>query len=415
MVLMSGTAFAQVITVAIAPVLTRLYAPAEFGIFGVYTAAVGIVISFVTLRYDQALMLPKSAEEAANLLGISVFCVVGVTVLSALPCFFLSSSIAAVMKSPDLVRWLWLVPISVFLSGLYQALNSWCTRQKQFHRASVSQVVRSVALSGTQIIAGIGKAGPTGLIGGAVFGVTCSFTVLGAQVLKDDYRFLRRSINVADMKRLMREYADFPMYSSTQSLLNAISQNIPLLLLAHYFGPTITGLYTLSVRVLQLPMNLLLTSLRQVLFQKASEVYNGGGNTYELFKKVTLGLLAIVIGPTMVIVLFAPQIFSFVLGQDWYGAGEYARWLIMWLSVMFANVPAILFGQIYRKQRKLLMQDVALLVCRAGAIVLGGLYFSALQTVVLYSAVGVVFNTYIILWMWQFLRHRVACETPATV
>ena len=134
------------------------------------------------------------------------------------------------------------------------------------------------------------------------------------------------------MKRLAKEYADFPVYSSPQGMLNAASQNIPLLLLAHYFGSATAGLYLLGVRILQLPMNLVLISLRQVLFQKASEVYNNGGDVYRLFKKTTLGLLALVIVPTALVMLFAPPAFSFVLGKEWYTAGEYARWLILWLA-----------------------------------------------------------------------------------
>jgi lipopolysaccharide exporter len=262
--------------------------------------------------------------------------------------------------------------------------------------------------------AGISKFGPVGLISGAVFGDACASLVLGYQVMKDDHLLLRRSIRVADMKRVTREYADFPLYGNTQSLLNAISQNIPLLLLAHYFGTAVVGLYALAVRILQLPMNLLRTALRQVLFQKASEVKNSGGNTYGLFKKVTLGLLAIVFGPTLFIVLFAPLAFSLALGRDWYTAGEYARWLVLWLALGFANVPAVLFGQIYRKQRNLLVQEVVLVVCRIGAIIVGGLFFSALKTVVLYSIVGVAYNLYVIFWMWQFLRYQTSGMTPTT-
>jgi lipopolysaccharide exporter len=132
LVLMSGTALAQIITVSIAPVLTRLYDPADFGLFGIYGAVVGLVTVIVTLQYDQALMLPKEVVDAANLLGASVLSVTGIAGLSALVCFTLGDRIAGLMKSPELARWLWLVPGSIFLSGLYQSFNSWSTRQKKF-------------------------------------------------------------------------------------------------------------------------------------------------------------------------------------------------------------------------------------------------------------------------------------------
>ena len=163
-------------------------------------------------------------------------------------------------------------------------------------------------------------------------------------MLKDDLTLLRRSIRLAEMKRLAKEYSDFPIYTGSQVVLNTASQNLPLLLLAHYFGSTTVGLYSVGVRILQLPMNFVLTSLRQVLFQKASEVHNNDGDTYHLFKRTTLGLMALAIVPTTIIILFAPPLFAFVLGSGWREAGVYARWLILWLALTFANVPAMLMA-----------------------------------------------------------------------
>ena len=117
LVLMSGTALAQVISVAIAPFLTRLYDPADFGVFGVYISIVGIIGAVPTLRYEQAMMLPKSNEEAANLFGDSLASVAIVATVAALVCIPFGGRIAAMTDSPGLSHWLWLVPISVFLSG----------------------------------------------------------------------------------------------------------------------------------------------------------------------------------------------------------------------------------------------------------------------------------------------------------
>ena len=41
--LMTGTAIAQAITIAISPILTRMYSPDDFGVFALYIAVVGFV------------------------------------------------------------------------------------------------------------------------------------------------------------------------------------------------------------------------------------------------------------------------------------------------------------------------------------------------------------------------------------
>jgi len=402
--LMTGTAIAQMITVAISPVLTRLFTPEAFGALGVYLSLVAIVGAVVTSRYDQAMMLPKDTEVAAVLFWDSILSVGVISGFSLLCCVLFFEQILSILKVRELSVAIFLLPVSIFFFGIYATLNSWSTRQKKFSRSSISQVVRSLAISGVQMFSGILQTGPVGLIGGVLAGDCFAALTLGWQVKRDDWPILKRSLCWDKMKCVAKQYRDFPLFSSTQNLLNAISQNIPLLLLAKFFGPAVTGFYVLGVRGIQIPMNLFLTSLRQVFFQRASELYNQGGDTYALFKRTTLSLLALVAIPALAIILFGPGIFAFVLGQKWAVAGEYARWLILWLMLMFANVPAVLFAQIYRKQKSVLIQDICLLTLRVLAIVIGGLRSSPLLAVVLYSLVGVFFNLFIIFWVGNFLR-----------
>jgi O-antigen/teichoic acid export membrane protein len=56
----SGTAGAQVITMAFAPLITRLYGPEAFGLLGTFVAILGIVTPLAALTYPIAIVLPKS-------------------------------------------------------------------------------------------------------------------------------------------------------------------------------------------------------------------------------------------------------------------------------------------------------------------------------------------------------------------
>jgi len=404
LVVMSGTVIAQIITVAVSPILTRLFNPSAFGVFGVYMALVSIIISIITLRYDQALMLPKKSEEAACLFWASLLATLGISSFFLILLLLFSEKIILVLRLPELSRWILFLPISVFILGVSTTFNSWCTRQMYFKRSSVSQVVRSVTASGIQVSSGFAKTGPVGLIGGTILGDFFSSLFLWFQVRHNDLKIIKEAFKWHNIKRLGIQYSNFPFYSSTQNFLNAISQNIPLLFLAKYFGPTIAGFYALGVRVIQLPMDLVLTSLRQVLFQRASAVYNSGGNMYSLFKKITLGLLAVGIMPALTIILFGPAIFSFVLGKEWVTAGVYARWLVLWLFFAFINPPSTLFIQIFQKQRFLFFQDLGLLISRVLALIIGGLYLNALTTVIIYSLLGMIVNIFIIAYMLFFVR-----------
>ncbi len=406
LVMMTGTVLAQVIALAFVPVLSRVYDPATYGVFGVFLSIVGIVSCVATLRYDMALMLPKEDADAACILGLCGIVVLGIAALSGILCLAFGNQLATLLKTPELVPWLWLLPVLVFLMGAWQTLFSWSARRKQFRRASISQVAKALTGPGAQVAAGLCSANVFGLILGRIIGDVCGSATFAVQIFKHDWQLISGSLQWSRMKRLARAYADFPMYTTPQTLLNTVSQQVPLLLLAHYFGVAVVGYYAFGVRIVQMPMNLVRSSLQSVLFQKAGEVYNSGGDTYALFKKTTLGLIAIAVLPTVLIVIFAPAVAAFVLGEQWRTAGEYSRWLVLWLAIGFCNVPAMLFGQIYRRQRALLVIDIVVLVGRVSAIVVGGIFFTALQTVILYSIVGIFFNTYLIAWVWWFLKKQ---------
>jgi O-antigen/teichoic acid export membrane protein len=404
--LMTGMALGQILLLAVSPLLTRLFTPAAFGAFGVFLSLAAIMNALSTLRFDQAIMLPREAEEASPLFWAALLSAVAVGAASLVACLLFFGRILSVLKVEALSGWILVLPLAIFFNGSFQALIAWSTRHKKFARQSFSQVARSLAIVVVQVVAGALRSGPGGLVGGAVAGDACAAAVLAWQVRREDGAVLSRGLNWPKIKAAAREYRDFPLFSSTQNFLNAISQNIPLLLLANYFGPAVAGFYVLAVRGIQVPMNFFLTSLRQVFFQKASELYNQGGDAWGLFRSMTLRLGKLVALPSLAVFLFGPRLFAFALGGRWLTAGVYARWLVPWLALMFANVPAVLFAQILRRQKAVLLIDVALLASRVLAIVAGGLRRDPLLAVVLYSLVGVAVNLYIILWVGGLLRRE---------
>ena len=69
--LMTGTAFAQALPIAVSPILTRLYSPAEFGVFAMYLAVASILGVLVTGRYELAILIPKQDRDAIHIAALS--------------------------------------------------------------------------------------------------------------------------------------------------------------------------------------------------------------------------------------------------------------------------------------------------------------------------------------------------------
>jgi lipopolysaccharide exporter len=405
-IIMSGTAVAQIIGFALTPIISRLFTPSDFGIFGSFNSVLGVVVAGVTLQYSQAIMLPKEDDDAANVFAVSMLSVLAVTLVGLLSAYVFSDWLLGLLKAPN-SRWLlWFLPLGIFATGINQSVQAWCIRRKAFVCTSTSQVIRSVAASISQIILGIYKTGGTGLIIGAVTADGVASLNMTRQVLVADKVLIKNSLDWKSIRRLAFEYRDFPIYAATQHLMSALSQGLPVLLLSHFYGIAVAGAYAFGVRILQVPMNFVLTSLRQVLFQKACETHNQNGDLFALFKKTTLGLFVIAVVPALILILIAPNVFSWVFGLKWYQAGILARWLVVWQLVAFCNVPAAIISRILRLQRKLFFFEILILSSRFLTLLVGGFYLDVYGVVALFSTLGAMLNIAMIVWIWRVLKSR---------
>jgi len=391
---MSGTAIAQVIGFALSPVISRLFSPSDFGVSGSFGAISGIIAAGATLEYSQAIMLPKEKEKALNLLAFSFMCTLVVSFLCLLACLVAPTTINSIMKTDG--TWpLMLLVAATLVSGVNSSCQAWAVRVKAFKHTSASQVIRSLTANGSRIGFGFLRTGAAGLIISNVMAdMVASINLI--RVLIPDVLRLRDRVRWHLIKQLAREYRDFPMYSASQNVINALSSGLPILLLTRFFGISVAGAYAFAMTVLNVPMGFILSALRQVLFQKASENQHQGGSLAALYVKITAGLFATALLPSIILIIWAPQLFTWIFGPQWHLAGEFARSLIIWLAVYFCNVPAVLFARIIRIQRFVFFYDITLLIARSSVLLVGGFFLGALQTVWIFALVGAVMNTILI-------------------
>ncbi len=396
-IVMTGTAVAQLISFAMMPVVSRLFTPADFGVYGSFNAVLSVLTAAVTLQYAQAIILPSKKEEGIGLFVVSCLSVVIVTAIVSLTVILFSNLAKILINAPS--GWfLLLLLFELLVVGLNQTLQAWCVRVKSFKTTAISQIIRSISAITIWIAAGFGQMGAMGLVIGSILAESLAGLNLW-RIGKRDLKENRNSVTWVKIKKLAHVFRDFPLFAAPQHVMNALSQGLPVLLLAYFYGIGVAGAYAFGIRILQAPMDFILTPLRQVLFQKASETYNQAGDLWHLFFKATGGLMAVAIVPCAITFIWAPQIFSWIFGNEWQEAGLYARWLLLWMFVAFANVPSVLFARIMRQQRNLFVFELSGLLMRTAFLFFGGLYWAALTTVIFFSIAGFILNIFLIIWV----------------
>jgi len=205
---MSGTAIAQSIGFVLSPVISRLYSPSDFGIFGSFDAVVGIIAAGATLEYTQAIVLPKQKHDALYLVAISCICSLAFGVLTLVACLLMPGRMSALIKTSG--TWVHiLLALAVVVSGFSMSFQAWCVRVKAFKQTSASQVIRSLFSIGSQVGFGSVKAGAPGLISSSVIGDFLGSVNLFLAVLPE-VKMLRLGIQWQRMKELAASTGIFP-------------------------------------------------------------------------------------------------------------------------------------------------------------------------------------------------------------
>ena len=112
--LLSGTILANLIAVAIQPLLSRIYSPEEFGTFTIYLSIIGMLAPAGNLKYEGAIVLPESDRKASALLLASVLISFSFSMVWLIIFFFFDKQIITLFNfSPSIKIWLLIIPLAI--------------------------------------------------------------------------------------------------------------------------------------------------------------------------------------------------------------------------------------------------------------------------------------------------------------
>ena len=403
--LAGGMTLAMGAAILAAPVTSRLFGPEAYGLGAIFVSGALIVVRVAALRYEMALVLPKTDEDAAPLLGVCGMVVTGMTALVCAMTWVCGGWVLQRLNAPELVPYLWVFPIHVFFLSVELPLRFWNTRHKRFRLVALGGLLLAVPVAVAEIIGGsLGFRSGGDLVILRIIGLIIGPVVLLFCLARDDGRFLVKSFRFAKMWAVAKRYKKFPLFDSWSILLNVVSYHAPVLLLSAYFSPREAGFYGKAVQLLYLPSSLVGQSVGQVFLQQSAALKAEGKGLAPLVEAVfgrmiTLGALVF----TMIAVI-GPELFGLFLGARWTEAGVYARILAPWPFVILMSTSIrTLFGTL-EKQGVGLVSFAVLFVLRVGSLVLGAMFFgSVVPTLALFALSSVV----VLVWRCGYLMREV--------
>ena len=375
-VLAGGTAIAQAIGVLALPLITRLYTPADFSVLAVYSSILGIIAGVACLRLDIAVPLPERDEDAANLLALALLCCTTVAAFAALAVWWFPRVILNAVGQPGLERFLWMIPLGIWLASAYSAVQFWATRKKRFTAIASTRVTQTVGGVSSQLVFGLWSAfGPFGLLLGQLISSGAGVLGLGRTAWRDDAQALRKA-TCAGIRRVLRTYDRFPKYSTFEAFANNAAIQFPVIIIAAVaLGPE-AGYLFLAMRAMAIPIGLIGGAVSQVYLSRAPDELRAGQLAPFTLKAIS-GLARTGLGPLLFAGIAAPAVFPLVFGDEWQRAGEMVAWMTPWFLLQFLSSPVSMSLHVTGNQRIALLLQLFGLVLRVGATGYAAMYASA--------------------------------------
>lgn len=331
LVLASGSLFAQLITVSASPFLTRLFTPSEIGIYTFVLSVATMFMAVINGRFDMSIVSEEKEEHIYPLIKLSIVISVILSILITI-----GYIIYIIFISNEYIDYLYTAGFMIILLlsyGILNVLTAYNNRKKEYKIMTSVHIIRSFFQNFGAVIMGLFGVGLLGLLFPYTIGQLMGIN-RQSKSLKPYIKEVKK-VTVAEMVKVFKLHYKQPMYSAPALFANSLSYSSITIIIASIFGMSAVGFYSISVRLLGLPLALVSGNVSKVFFEAASREYIETNQFYKSLKKTIIFQTIIAIPMVMLMMFFAPRVFGFVFGEGWEIAGQYVVILAPMFGVRF--------------------------------------------------------------------------------
>lgn len=320
---MSGSLIAQLLAICVSPIMTRIYTEEQIGEYTLILTAVSMFGSVICGRYDLSIVSEPKNENVFPLIKLSFIVTL---VLSAV--VSLGYTIYYVLLEETTLNYLsaffWIFVLLLF-TGIGQILISYNNRCQEYSLMTSVQIVREVGRDLSLIVLGLFKTGVFGLLISQCLSVFLGLKRQATGLQKEFGKVIHCTNK--QLREVGRIHKNQLLYSVLASFANSFSYSALNLFVSSLFGVKELAYYSMSFRMLGLPLQLLSVNVSKVFFENASRDYDKKGSFRKVFVQTSLLLSLCSIVMVFVLMLWAPSLFKIFFGEGWEQAGVYVRYL----------------------------------------------------------------------------------------
>ncbi|HTC92070.1 MAG TPA: hypothetical protein VK699_01300 [Terriglobales bacterium] len=359
--LSSGTAIGHLFTIGAALILTRIYAPRDFGALALFTSYFSVMGVAVCLQYEVSIPSGRDEAEAAYLTFASLLLALPVSIVAgAILWWLIHFSALGYGGLP------WYTPVLLALAmcfvGIFGALRYWCLRGERFNQVSQATVVQSAGRALLQTTFGAARFHSAGLLLGEALGRGMGMSRMFRSAWPELRGYLT-TFRWEECRQALFQNRKFPLYSLPSSFLDAACLSLPVPLLIRLYGASVGGYYSLVWRAIAVPSVLVTGAIADTFHSYlATCARETPHRVMRLFERTSAGLLLLGSIPAVVLYFWGAPLFRFAFGAEWALSGTIAAIIAPWYLSEFVVSPVSRVVLVLSGQEMKLVWDVLSLV-----------------------------------------------------
>lgn len=321
-ILATGSVVSQIIIVISSFALTRLYGPSELAVYAYILSVINTFNTIINANYNSAIVYEEDDQNVYALIKLSFINGLLFTVLISIGCYFYFVS------SPSLNNYTPFT-IIVFLNLLaYSMINiatSYNNRYREYKVMSTVIVVRSVIQNIGAVLLGFISFGSWGLLLPNALGQYAGLmkqSVILRQHVSQIY-----NTKFSSLKAVAKKHYRQPLFDLPSQFINSYSFSSITFFLETLYGLAELGYYSISIRLLGLPLSIISRNVGAILFKEAAEEQTNTGGFKRAYQKSLILLCVLSVPILLFMLLLGPRLSGILFGAGWQRAGVFIQLL----------------------------------------------------------------------------------------
>lgn len=373
--LLSANVFSAFILALSIPIISKIYMPDAIG---QYQQILGIIVLIGTLssfKLDFYIVTCKKGKALTNVVAFALYFLVLISIMTFFVFYYFSDYIGINIKYNYIY-----ISLGVLFFGLYNILTSVTVRYGDYKKISLAKITQVFSHNILSVSIGLVNVGSFSLI----FAYICS-VLFSCLRLLDNFKKIKYVLNrKSDINYIIKAYGRKTTNITVNSLLNTLSTNLPYILFPIIYGTKEAGLFALALRILDLPLGFISSSISLVYIKYADDEYKKGISFLRFFyKKTAMKLFIISICYSLFLWLISYFILPYFFTDEW------------------SNLPYIIIAMIFAKFAQLLyypLISTVAIINKPGILTLPLIIILFFRILALYFGVDIDFLYAIIIY-----------------